>query len=706
MKLNDVKPGFEGSAGAPEQFFSIKDTGMIFDILRNKMYSNPILAIAREISSNARDAHREVGKADEPIVIVLPNNLESNYRIKDFGPGISPDRMSNIFIQYTASTKRDDNIQTGGFGLGAKTPFSYSDTFTIITVHNGTKYQYAAYIDPTRVGKLRLMSDSPTTEPNSTEIIIPVEPKDHRHFAEWTEHACRHWTVKPIIKGGTLVWKPPAFILEGKGWGIAAETDYDRQAKLVIDGIEYPLGLDVLRTYASTQLIDVCRGSVIMYFDVGELTLSASREQVYLDKRTQDKITLRLKSMRDDIKKLIDAKIDAFPDLWQANLYYHKGLTNAFSDLRFLGKLAWKGIELHNGWVNAECPAFTFSRGKYSRKHGTDPNKLSRSRMNSIQFAEGSQIFINDLPIKNPTPRHVKKAFEDDPKLQSIQLLCPTDVITEEKLNKGIHLDKMAPKRLSDITKASGRSYTPASQRLLVFKFDPIYAQYRQVSYASIDEDTNDKVLCRLQKEDYPVNTRIPIIKDSSKQTINLNSMKSVAERSPKVSFYGVDSELPTERVEEEFGDFQALEEFVDEKILNNKSINYVEIKFAIEQNYHVDENVLRNLAQLQKLIQDPNSLFLKRAALHQKIKDINTGDTGLLHVYESVKGTISKKDTADFLKNNPEWDFPKMNSEYQKSYPLLESVNHYHYGNIVEHVAHYINLIDVWNKDQTKKTN
>lgn len=704
MKLNDVLPGFEGSAGAPEQFFSIKDTGMIFEILRGKMYSNPILAIAREISSNARDAHREAGKPDEPITIVLPNQLDWNYRIKDKGPGISPDRMSNIFIQYTASTKRDDNTQTGGFGLGAKTPFSYSDTFGINTVYNGIRYEYGAYIDPTRVGKLRLMLEEPTTEPNGTEIVIPVAEKDAQHFAEWTEHACRHWTVKPIIKGGNIVWKTPTTILEGKGWAIAtSDSDYNRQAKLVIDGIEYPLGLDALRTYASTQLIDACRGNVIMYFGVGELTLSASREQVYLDEKTQKKIEIRLKAMQDDVKKLLDAKIDSFPNLWLANIYYRKELTNAFSDLRFLGKLQWKGIDLHGGWSHVECPAFTFTRGKYSRKHGNDPNKLSRSRLTSIHFEENAALFVNDLPIKEPTPRHVKKAFEDDPKLQSLQILCPTDKVTEDMLNKSMHLDKMAPRRLSEITKASGRAYTPASSRLLVFKFDPIYAQFRQVSYASIDEDTNDKILCKLQKVDYPTNTRIPLIKKG--QTINLGAMKSIAEKIQETSFYGVDHELPEDRVEEEFGDFQPLEEFVDDKILDNKTINYVEIKFAIERNYHVDENTLRNLSQLEKLIENKDSLFLKRAALHRKIKDINTGDTGLLQVYESVKGTITKEQTKKFLKDNPDWDLDKVNVDFTQTYPLLESVNHYHYANIVAHVAQYVNLIDKWNADQ-KKTN
>src|SRR6185369_4300729 len=110
MKLNETKPYLEMSGELEEQFFSIQDQGMIFDILRNKMYSNPILAICREISCNARDAHREVGATEVPVHIHLPNTLEPYYKVKDFGPGISPDRMSNIFIKYTASTKREDNV--------------------------------------------------------------------------------------------------------------------------------------------------------------------------------------------------------------------------------------------------------------------------------------------------------------------------------------------------------------------------------------------------------------------------------------------------------------------------------------------------------------------------------------------------------------------------------------------------------------------
>lgn len=270
MKLSESKPYFESSGDLQEHFFSIKDQGMIFDILRSKMYSNPILAICREITCNARDAHREVGTPEVPVHIQLPAGLEPNWKVKDFGPGISPDRMLNIFIQYTASTKRDDNTQTGGFGLGAKTPFSYSDTFLVTTIHDGTRYSYSCTIDDTKVGKLLLLDKRPSDEPNSTEICIRVKPVDFNTFHQYTEQACRHWDTKPIVTGGSISWETTNKIAEGTGWAICSSHDYNKNAKVVIDGIEYPLTLDDLRKYADTKLIDAARGNFIAYKRVRE----------------------------------------------------------------------------------------------------------------------------------------------------------------------------------------------------------------------------------------------------------------------------------------------------------------------------------------------------------------------------------------------------------------------------------------------------
>lgn len=696
MKLSESKPYFESSGDLEQHFFSIKDQGMIFDILRSKMYSNPILAICREITCNARDAHREVGTPEVPVHIHLPVGLEPTWSVKDFGPGISPDRMLNIFIQYTASTKRDDNTQTGGFGLGAKTPFSYSDTFTVTTVHDGIRYSYACTIDDTKVGKLLLLNQRPCSEPNSTEIAIQVKPVDFNHFHQYTEQACRHWDVKPVVTGGTINWQTINKIAEGSGWAITNSQNYNREAKCIIDGIEYPLTLDDLRKYADTKLIDAARGNFVMYFGVGELSLSANREQLFLDKPTQAKIHDRIELITREIRKTISDKIDAFPNLWDANIYYRKELNSVFHNLHFLGDLFWHTHKLTNGHLEVKCGMFTFTKGKYSRKHGTDPNKLTRSGAaigpRSFYFEENVQLFLNDLPIKEPTPRHVKKAFDDDPNLKNILVICPNDKQTEADLNKDIHLDEMKPRRLSSITKASARAYTPAAQRLLIFKFDPVASAFRQVSYDYMDtEDTNDKVLCLLGRDNYTNRTALL----ASGKILSGGALKALLEKNPKISFYGVDKDTDPKRLDEEFNDFDKLGDLIDKKVINNKSINYVEIKFAEKHTYDIDGRMLKFLDKLEPLITDKQSLFLERLELHKAIEKLSGHDRSLLDIYESVKGSITDTDLKKFVTDHPNWDIQAVNKSYEKKYPLLGAINTYNFQNIVEHVAHYVNMVD-----------
>ena len=100
MKLNFQDTKIERSTAFQSQNFDIGDKRIILEILRGKMYSNPIQTICQEISTNAKDAHVEAGKPELPIEIKLPNRLEPSFYIRDFGPGITPDRMGSIFIQY------------------------------------------------------------------------------------------------------------------------------------------------------------------------------------------------------------------------------------------------------------------------------------------------------------------------------------------------------------------------------------------------------------------------------------------------------------------------------------------------------------------------------------------------------------------------------------------------------------------------------
>lgn len=701
MILNIPTPNIETSEDFQEKFFSIGDSSIVFDILRNKMYSNPVLAICREITSNARDAHREVGKPDLPIQVVLPNRLESFLKIRDFGPGISPDRMENIFIKYGTSTKRENNVQTGFFGMGAKTPFSYSDTFTIVTNVDGIRYNYACFIDETKVGKLALLDESPTKEPNGTEIIIPVKPADYRSFIDSIELSTRHWSVKPIISGSEMTYTNIVPIINGTNWAIApSATSWQKEIKLIIDGIEYPLDLNALKEYYDTKMIYAAKGSIYLYFGVGELSLSASREQIYLDKSTKQKICDRLTDIEKEIRNLILAKIDDFTNLWDANVYYRTQLFDAFSNISFLGPLSWKGLALNDRSISISCPVYSFSKGAYSRKLGHDPKKISRSNAcRRLSFEKNSKLYVNDLTIKEPTPKHIKKVFEDNPTLEYVQVICPTDKLTEDELNKLINLDKMIPGHLSDITKVSGKTYVTPKNRLILFKFDKSVGTFRQISYSSMEEDTttNLKVLTRFDKQQaYHAEYKNVTLKNN--KILNERSLESLARMFSDVSFYGVDSSIPQDRIAKDLAGFQDLDTFLDQKFDKINKDEYVEMKTAYYQaskiNYRNEGLDIKN--NFGKLILDPKSPFLVKAQASVRIDALIKQHTKL-EMYEIIKGEISNNDVKKYLKDHPEFDIEKLSTECEKKYPLLKGLNFYYYefDKLVAPIAQYINLID-----------
>ena len=92
MKL-DSSLNTETNCTLKETSFSIKASPIAFDILSNKLYSDPILAIVRELLCNAYDSHVVAGTTDIPIDITFPNNLENTFTIRDYGTGLSKESI-------------------------------------------------------------------------------------------------------------------------------------------------------------------------------------------------------------------------------------------------------------------------------------------------------------------------------------------------------------------------------------------------------------------------------------------------------------------------------------------------------------------------------------------------------------------------------------------------------------------------------------
>jgi len=136
QRIGDLNEGL--TAGISEESLPF-----VFELVSKQLYSNPIGSLIREYTSNCFDSHIEAG-VDDPVMINQVYSIEEGYSIefKDVGVGLSPDRVQKIFMNYFSSTKRDSNLQIGGFGIGSKTALAYADMFYITTVFNNLQYEY------------------------------------------------------------------------------------------------------------------------------------------------------------------------------------------------------------------------------------------------------------------------------------------------------------------------------------------------------------------------------------------------------------------------------------------------------------------------------------------------------------------------------------------------------------------------------------
>ena len=112
---------------------------VMFSLLSKDIYSKPKLATVREIICNAWDAHIEAGLTDRPIEITL---TDDDLIIRDFGSGIPDEDIQIRYLTFGSSTKRANKKVTGGYGLGAKAPWSYVDMFDVTSYCEGTMTLY------------------------------------------------------------------------------------------------------------------------------------------------------------------------------------------------------------------------------------------------------------------------------------------------------------------------------------------------------------------------------------------------------------------------------------------------------------------------------------------------------------------------------------------------------------------------------------
>lgn len=295
----EARSTFSSSTESVAFGISLEDSSHVMDLLQDGLYTDKILAVLREYSANAWDAHRMIGKGDVPIQVQIPTRTEPVLKIRDFGPGLSHDDVFKVFSQYGRSTKRDTNEAVGSFGVGSKSGFAYSDMFTITSWHGGEQRTYVAVLDESVNGRRIDLLDTSDCDLADTglEIMIVTRPDDTHEFQSTAQKLYQHFNPRPVINI-QLPAKPAEQTVLKNGTIVASSNTYGAQWMAIMGCVPYRVNLEKLDQTQISKCLPNLSGS--LFFEIGDVQVSASREELKYTTATKNALVQKLNDLVDE----------------------------------------------------------------------------------------------------------------------------------------------------------------------------------------------------------------------------------------------------------------------------------------------------------------------------------------------------------------------------------------------------------------------
>ena len=304
--------------------FRIRNSAKAFNILSSGLYANKIRAIVRELSCNAVDSHTAAGRQATPFDVHLPNQLDPTFSIRDYGTGLTHEQVQNIYTTYFESTKTESNAFIGALGLGSKSPFSYTDNFTVTAIKDGVRNVYSAFINGEGVPSIVLMHGESTDQPNGVEIKFAVNSRnDFYKFEEEARYVYTYFALRPVVSGGDGDFKFRD--IEYKEKNIVPGVHYtdSRSSRAVMGNISYPIDLPNAET-ALGDLHKLLDCGLEMHFDIGELDFQASREGLSYIPQTITAIRSKLEALNAQLAVHVALEADVIDNDWDKTYFLQK----------------------------------------------------------------------------------------------------------------------------------------------------------------------------------------------------------------------------------------------------------------------------------------------------------------------------------------------------------------------------------------------
>lgn len=326
MKIQESSNAVVNRDGlATDNAFTMQFNAKMAKILSDGLYADKVQSIIRELSCNAVDSHVASGQPERAIEVHLPTSWEPWFYVRDFGTGLDHQQIISHFTRYGASNKTDSNQLIGQLGLGCKSPFSYVDAFDVTAVKDGVRRQYSMYKNEEGMPSVALLDERNTDEANGVTVKMPVKAGDIVDFANKASRVYRWFTVKPTILGRSeFKMDNYPVALEGTDWALYMMPDnYTRMPAYAVMGlVAYPIERDIITQLSEGQstMLDM---PISMTFEIGELEISASREALGYDARTQAAIRRKLDSVITELTQQVEQQFKSATTLWEAKKIFY-----------------------------------------------------------------------------------------------------------------------------------------------------------------------------------------------------------------------------------------------------------------------------------------------------------------------------------------------------------------------------------------------
>lgn len=284
--------------GLESKQFQIKAGQAAFEVLSNTLYSDSILAVCRELITNAVDAVKDGGT----VTVHAPNYEEPFFAVTDTGIGMTEDEIYDNYTSYFSSTKSDSNDEIGAFGLGSKSPFAYVDSFIVKSAKNGIENTFYAYKSSGAPALTKL--DQKEVTYSGTQVSFDV----NKQFEVFRDRIIRVLAfLSPDIINNLNDDDKKSLNITRKtlSGDIIDGSVYDNNSEffpylggkngIVMGGVRYPIDVieikeSIKRMYPSFGLFTeeiLHLANLNMHVEIGDISITPSRETVKFDQKTK-----------------------------------------------------------------------------------------------------------------------------------------------------------------------------------------------------------------------------------------------------------------------------------------------------------------------------------------------------------------------------------------------------------------------------------